>query len=134
MTHSLDSYQLEVKGDVIKSLRDLADWLESTPSAPAPYFLTIYTSLSGKDHAKQLVREAGGIEKKYEGNSFELKKNFGDAVRYVSVVSRDAVCTARVVGTEMKEVPDYKNIPKVTKEVDIVEWDCDPLLAPDTEG
>ncbi|HEV2376208.1 MAG TPA: hypothetical protein VGS19_29065 [Streptosporangiaceae bacterium] len=46
---------------------------------------------------------------------------------------RDAVCTRRVVGTEEREVEKVVTpavVEKVTETVDVVEWDCGPLLRP----
>ena len=120
----------EVKVDLIQGLRDLADWLEATPSAPASYHTQITAFADTKEHAQAVAREGGNTEKEYGESYFRIIKKFGDTVRYHLAVERNIVCTKKVLGTELKEVPDYTNVPKVTKEVEIVEWECDPLLKP----
>lgn len=47
-------------------------------------------------------------------------------------IGRAATCTSRVVGTKNIEVVDPA-APMVTKTVDVLAWDCDPVLA-DVDG
>jgi len=49
------------------------------------------------------------------------------------VAERDAVCTRVVTGTEEREVEKVITpavVEKVTETVDVVTWDCQPVLAP----
>lgn len=123
-------------------LRQLADFVESNPTIDLPIsgksqydYMPIHVSsnrweghdLINIDPKKELTRIRRAIggkwDKDYSGASFELKGKLGDT--FVKIwASRENVCEKVVVGTEIKEVPDYANIPKVTREVEIVEWKC----------
>lgn len=52
------------------------------------------------------------------------------AVQVTVCTSRKEVCTARVVATELKEVDVYPNVEpvKTMQEVDVIEWECNPIL------
>jgi len=119
----------EVREDFINSLRELADWLEQTPTAPVPYYNSIGVHLSTKEDAIELAKNANGIEKSYTEDHLSLVKKFGHIIRYRAIVNRNKVCTVKSKRTELREVDDYSQVPKVTKEIEVIEWDCDPLLA-----
>lgn len=70
-----------------------------------------------------------GQVRKYAGDNFMTyvrKMRYGKASVQL-MVAREVVCVSRVVGTKTVEVPD-PDAPKVTKEVEVLEWDCLPLL------
>ena len=80
------------------------------------------------------------ITKEYTDNYFKIVcshpvDGFYSDFTYTINVARKVVCTAKVVGQETKEVEEYD--PEllaaakrsVTKTVDVVEWECHPLLA-----
>jgi len=69
------------------------------------------------------ARSLGACEKRSDEHTFDLVKKFGPH-RIIIQASRDRVCERKVVGTEIKEVIDYNNAPRVMKEVEIVEWSC----------
>lgn len=48
---------------------------------------------------------------------------------YRITVAREQVCTRRVVGTETVTLPAVKAQPERTVEREVVEWDCQPVLA-----
>jgi len=48
---------------------------------------------------------------------------------YSITVKREAVCTRRVVGTETVTLPAVKALPERTEVREVVEWDCEPVLA-----
>lgn len=120
----------ERKEDYIQGLRDLADWLEATPSAPVPLYESVFVTLKDKDHAVSIAREGGSIHKEYQASSLVLEKRFGDVIRYKASVSREAVCTVKEVRKVKKEVAHYPQPVYVEQEVEEIEWECDPLLAP----
>jgi len=120
----------EQKEDYVQGLRDFADWLEATPSAKVPLYQTFRNYLNSKDEAVQLVKEAGSIRKEYKDDRLSLEKRFGDTIRYVASVSRQAVCTVKSIKKVEKEVPHYPEPVYNTKVVEEYEWECDPLLAP----
>lgn len=120
------------------SLRQLADWYEQHPTLPLPHELQseMFVFLFGLDteEVKRILREIGSFEKRYNQPSqgdFEAVKTVG-SFKLKFHTSRDSVCTARVVG---KRKVGRVVIPAKPREVikareeDIVEWDCEPILA-----
>ena len=111
------------------SLRGIADWYEKHPEIPLPSDETMTNySVSTKEHAEALVRGLGGCEKNYDEDSFSITKKFG-TVKLRFYFSRSEVCRRVVVGTKIEPariVPE-RVIP--AKEVDIVEWECMPVLS-----
>lgn len=126
---------------LVDDLRTLADFYERPESLalPYPYGLTTQTHYINeysynekreyvKDEAKTLAalrryaRRLGAHTKNYSGNDFELVKEFGHKIRLRFVVSREAVCTKRLVGVKTHEA---KIVPAYTEE--IYEWDCEPV-------
>lgn len=124
------------KEDLVKGLREMADWLEANESIPVASWGTVFgvdLNVYGEDRDQALgtVRSSSGPwEKRYIGSSFELIRKFSGGCKYSFNISRAAVCDRRVVGTELVEVPD-PNAPKITEEREVVEWDCHPLLTAD---
>jgi hypothetical protein len=59
---------------------------------------------------------------------FYVDINQGDDRLFRIQAARNSVCTKVVTGTKEIEEPDYDNVPKVKKTVEIVEWQCDPIL------
>lgn len=124
------SEYISEREDFIRGLRELADWMEATPEAKPPIYHDVNVYLDSKEEAQQLAKYGKGVDKRYVMNSLYLQKRFGDIIRYTATIQRDKVCRKVVKGTQTKEVLDYANVPRVTKEVEVVEWLCDPLLAP----
>lgn len=89
------------------------------------------------DAVRQLKPIATGpIEKRYIDKWFEANIPL-QAITLRLTEHRDAVCTRVVTGTETvtEEIPDPAYIaaaPKITqtREVEKVEWKCEPLMAP----
>jgi hypothetical protein len=112
-------------------LRLLADWLEAHPEIPLPTYHINNYNLDTKEQAAELVRAFGSCKKKYSDDMFYVSKQFG-VLNYEFSFYRSGVCTPRVVGVET--IPamfvEAHTIPARTKE--IVEWDCEPILAPST--
>jgi len=111
--------------DFAAGLRAVAAWFETHPEIPAPSGLRI--PVYGMDDTKESVaiqiRALGNAKKEYDNDFFRLTREFGPIE--VSIVSyRTAVCTARVVGR--KTVAAVPAVPE--HDVDIVEWDCEPIL------
>ena len=80
------------------------------------------------------LSEGAAVRKEYGGSYFRAYVEFGD-LEYKVVCERDAVCTRRVIGTQMvtKQVPPEGQWTEREVEEDIVEWDCHPLLAANRE-
>lgn len=138
--------------DVAADLRAIADLIEGNPHL-ATVIATAFTSPLWPNHAvaydqrdnargvmaetiRQLMPIATGpVEKRYHGDYF-------DAViplRSITIQltdARDKVCTRVVTGVETvtEEIPDPEYLaaaPTVTqtREVETVEWRCEPLMA-----
>lgn len=136
----------------IDGLRQLADVLEAHPeiSLPVSSGTTRFGAMSfpcgsGPDAAQAMAaaRRAFGsaswtknVTNSDHGNWLNLAGQLA-GLHVELYAARDAVCTRRVVGTEEREV-DVQVTPAVTEKrtetVEIVEWDCEPILAPRTAG
>ena len=79
--------------------------------------------------AAKVLAKAGIVKKDFSTSYANITKNFGEHVSIECTSLRDKVCTKRVVGTE--EVPKrvFVTIPDEYVTQEIVEWDCDPILA-----
>ena len=85
-----------------------------------------------KDLMVKLRRAIGGKWDKYVSDYNLTLINRHSAPHCTTIeltIPRNEACTPRVIGTEKVEVRDYDNVPYKTVEREIVEWDCDPILA-----
>jgi len=127
--------------DYIRGLREFANWLDERPAVPIPYGeLTVNQYCVLEDQRKELAaigRAMGRADKKTTDAFFVMCREFGNGtVAYNANASRNQVCERIVKGTRKVLKPDYKNVPQVEVEEDIVEWVCpDALLSavPDQE-
>jgi hypothetical protein len=128
----------------IDGLRVLASVLEQNENIPLPiqgHSSTLTMMFFGKD---EIIRGAMAAaarafpcnwEKRVSGVAgeyFDLLGTLG-ALRVELTAPRGAVCKRVVVGTEEREVEEVVTpavTKKVTRPVEIVEWDCGSLLAP----
>jgi hypothetical protein len=135
-------YQLYVKAgreSYIAGLRKLADALEAHPEIPMPGqgssagnpLLTYFFGDDAREQMAAARRALGcpfgkGVDEKW------LKLNGQmEGLHLQLYAGRDAVCTRRVVGTEEREVEEEITpavTEKVVKTIEIVEWDCHPIL------
>ena len=81
------------------------------------------------DTLRAIARAFGTSEKQFNGDLFSISRQFG-ALRLKFISDRKAVCTARVVGT--RTIPARPAEPE--REVEVVEWDCEPILSHDEVG
>lgn len=125
----------------ITGLRQLADALEQHDEIKLPENgsqnipLAIY--FWNDDTAREsMAATARALPTSWAKNVSEkyLRLNGQLAGLHVELIStRDAVCTRRVTGTEKREVTVEVEPAKTRTEVqdvDVVEWDCAPILAP----
>jgi hypothetical protein len=121
---------------MIAGLIDLAAWrdrhdLALTTITPI-FIVSRRNGMTATDAVRALTDGAriGEVDKKVGGDEtiMFVERHFAGGVRLSYQAQRDEVCTRRVVGTETVEVPDPA-APKVTVEREIVEWDCEPILA-----
>ena len=95
-------------------------WGESAEDIPAIIADTVLAGLA----------EGASVRKDYGSSYFRAYLGFGE-LEYRVICERDAVCTRRVIGTQMvtKSVPPEGVWTEKEVEEDVVEWDCHPLLA-----
>lgn len=139
----MDTLTLSATQQVARNAETLAQFLATFPEeveppshyhvdhlCPGPEINWLIFGDEGdqRSRAAAIVRGLGGKwDKRETGNHFRfVTERFG--VRLEIVVDREQVCTARVVGQETvtKQVPTAFEV--VTETVDVVEWDCRPLL------
>ncbi len=98
----------------INDTRAMLDWLEANPIVDIGTLIDKYTLyyFIQKDKFIEAVRAFGTCEKEVTGSYFKVTKSFG-SVRLVAEIPREEVCTKRTV----------------TKEVEVEEWVCEPLLS-----
>ena len=127
------------------NLRSFAEFIdEHAASLPEDITIDCYTYVWDWDQdasvpevlAKAMragVKGATKIEKDGNGSYFKLFMEFGNKhpLEYRLTCNRDEVCTKRVVGTERvtKKIPPEGDWTEKEVDQDIVEWDCNPLLA-----
>jgi hypothetical protein len=111
-----------------EGLRKVADFYEQHPEVVAPRISIDNFALSSKEEASAVARALGSCRKTYSDDMLTISRDFGPVeVRFY--FTRSEVCTRKVVGIETvpaEFVPAYTR-PARTR--DIVEWECEPLLA-----
>lgn len=110
----------------IRSLRELANFLEDNPSIQQPQTLNITAFVPSKE---DLVAQAriGPWGKIYHDNFFYLQKSFGEDLTFAIATYRSNVCRRVVKGT--KVIPA-----QAQREVEEVEWVCDEPLLESSHG
>lgn len=122
-------------------LRQLADTLDTNPDIPLPYEGNLcdlnWFLHGGRDEMAAIARAFPVTWAKRtwgeHDTHFELAGKLA-GLRLAVNISRDAVCTRVVKGTEdrvVEEVVTPAVTRKVTRQVEVVEWECQPLLRPD---
>lgn len=123
----------ETNADFIIGLRALADWYEANPNADLrPQTICVYPD-DTKEEVRRWSRMLGTFTKNTSDTLYTLSKQFGP-VQLDVVFLRDIVCERRVVGTKAvtEKVPDPgAPLVEITREEEIVEWDCPSALAPE---
>lgn len=118
--------------------RRAADFIETHPdlTAPAVYHdgsfhwsLYSYHCPQGVPAMVAAIRRAvGGKWAKSEEDGYGGPEMLFKREGYTIRVKREAVCVRRVVGTETVTKPAV-SLPERTETVEVVEWDCAPLLS-----
>ena len=132
----------------IDGLRILAQVLQDHPEVPLPYqgrhdgTAMSFHFFGGEPRAAMAAAARAlpcALRKEVRGYSDAAEDSYLDLVGALAGVQlrltafRDAVCTRRVTGVEDREVEEVVTpavTQMVTKPVEVVEWDCHPLLAP----
>ena len=120
---------------LIERLRALADWFEAHPDAMIPYNLKEGSSFYIPINDKAALKHIGSFKKEWCGSDLHAVVTVGD-LRLIYFINRNQVCTPRVVGK--RQVPETIIEGTPTRiisahEEDIIEWDCGPVLADESE-
>lgn len=111
--------------ETIAGLRAAADWLEAHPVVATTGDVTIQLDTYGDDNDREragaMLRILGPCAKGWGASMLTLRKMMSPGVQIVAYFWRDAICTARQVGT--RTVPA-----SLAREEPIYEWDCPALL------
>jgi len=119
--------------------RDLLSYGQTPPIRSCVYFYDDndynevtkeWTAVPGTALRKmaEMAQSLGGKwDKDTNSLYFTLTRSFGPH-RIVLEAPRDAVCTARVVGTETKTVRKAVDFVEVKETRDVIEWDCPQSL------
>jgi hypothetical protein len=127
-------------------LRAVADWLDQHPEVPLPYLgaaidgdirsvlpIFLVDDATARDDLAAITRAMGTASKAVnrDGDRFQVYRRF-EGLIVMAQAPREQVCTRVVTGTEdqvVEEVVTPAVIRKIVKTVDVVEWQCEPLLA-----
>ncbi len=116
--------------ELVKGLRDLADYLERYPDILNWYTASFNEFADGKAELAAFAREHAPLEKTASGEYFTLVKKFGPCVSLAFNAPRATVCKQVVTGKKLVTLPAQDAKPERTEEVEVKEWICDePLLA-----
>lgn len=120
--------------EFVTGLRDAADFIEAHPDLPVygeDYGeVTLTVPVASGEEMGRIARLLGRADKDYSGSTAKVERRIGPVV-LGAFGSREQVCKAKVVGTKEVEreqivTPAVTEI--VTETVDVVEWECEPLL------
>ena len=129
--------------EMVEDLRKVADFIEKQYSQvpDIDVEITSYVGFGWDESAEDIpaiiadtvlagLAEGASVRKDYGSSYFRAFLGFGE-LEYRVICERDAVCTRRVIGTQMvtKTVPPEGEWTEKEVEEDVVEWDCHPLLA-----
>lgn len=115
--------------EVAAGLRALADWFDenaeyASPEILAPVTVNLFLATKADLIAFKQASGASRLEKNAVGSMFWLRRDFGGGIGVEANVPREEACRRVVTGT--REVPEQV-VPAHVEE--IVEWECEPLLA-----
>lgn len=131
-----DNATTEIRPD-IAGHRRAADLLEAHPDLASVVVYkdgTLHWSLYGWDcpdgvpaMVAAIRRAVGGKWTKREAQGYGEPEMIFEREGYSIRVKREAVCVRRVVRTETITKPAI-SLPERTETVEVIEWDCEPVL------
>ena len=129
----MDEHEADIRKPFTDGLRELADWFDAHPEVSLPYAPDfIVCSPDTRAEAAAVLLALKPCNKDYSDTLLTLRRQFGP-ITVKFLFQRDAVCVRRVVGhkempEEVVEARERQVLPR--RLVEIVEWDCEPILAP----
>ena len=134
----------EMVTEIVSSLREMADFIAKhgedlpTPTYGSVGKVTLNVWLYDEEAKEGMTQAArvlkrgttfdNPVQKHQSDYSYELSRHFGRYAQLDYNSAREAVCERKVVGTKQVPVTKYTETGEF-KEVEIVEWECTPLLA-----
>jgi hypothetical protein len=119
----------------IAGLRAVAQFYEENPGAWYDgMHLTLNMYVWGRAARETLIRTArafGRCNKTYDDNNITVSRQFGEQVTVAVFAAKARVCRRIVLGARMlpeRIVPATGEVRIPSSRVEIVEWQCDPLL------
>lgn len=110
---------------LIQGLRDLADFLESNPSAPTPMAGRFDVFTYTKEMFAKAAKAVGGKLTKQDYSAvMTLRKEFGP-IQYDLNCDRELICERIVTGKRI--VPAVEAVQQ--REEEVVEWRCGTVLS-----
>lgn len=119
----------------IEGLRAVAQFYEENPAAWYDgMHLTLNMYVWGRAARKTLAETAkafGQCNKVYDDNNITVSRQFSEQVTVAVFAARAKVCRRVILGARIlpaRIVPATEEVCIPASRVDIVEWECDPLL------
>jgi hypothetical protein len=96
------------------------------------WYLRDLSTEQRREKLQDLARRLGTAEKKYYGDFFWLRKQFGDTVLFEASSERETVCERIVTGLKtIPAAPECILPASPERAEEIVEWRCSPILSPE---
>jgi hypothetical protein len=122
----------------IEGLRAVAKFYEENPGASYDgMHLTLNMYVWGRTARKALIETArlfGHCNKIYDENNMTVSRQFSEQVTLAVFAARARVCRRVILGSRIlpeRIVPATSEVRIPASRVEIVEWQCDPLLKDD---
>ena len=122
----------------IEGLRAVATFYEQNPGAWYDgMHLTLNMYVWGRTARKALIETArlfGHCNKIYDENNITVSRQFSEQVTVAVFAARARVCRRVILGSRIlpeRIVPATSEVRIPASRVEIVEWQCDPLLKDD---
>ena len=129
----------ERRRQFIEGLRAVANFYEQNPGAwydGMHLTLNMYVwGRSARNTLAEMARAFGQCDKVYDDNNITLSRQFSEQVTVAVFAAKARVCRRIVLGTRIlpeRVVAATSEVRIPASRVEIVEWQCDPLLRQDT--
>jgi hypothetical protein len=132
------SHEQYRRREFIQGLRAVAEFYEKNPSAWYDgMHLTLNMYVWGRAARKALIETArlfGHCNKIYDENNMTVSRQFSEQVTLAVFAARARVCRRVVRGSRIlpeRIMPATSEVRIPASRIEIVEWECDPLLKDD---
>jgi hypothetical protein len=138
MEQSMDSDQRR-RRHFIAGLRAVAEFYEQNPDAyydGMPITLNMYAwGGAARQTLRRMALALAPCNKVYDDHNVTVSRQFGEQITVAVFAPRARICRRVVTGTRIlpaRIVPATNEIRIPPARMEIVEWQCDPLLPADT--